>query len=129
MLFAKLTPQKINDIVNAIGCWKETPPHERTNRQDRLRGLYAEVNAHAWYGLFAPAGSPREVISRIHRDVVRIITEPGFRDREITGKGFDLVANSPEEFAVFLHQDRLNYGAGDATLRAALAARERRERR
>lgn len=95
--------------VLAIGGTKRSPlmPDVHTFAEQG----YPEVNAHAWYGLFAPAGSPREVISRIHRDVVRIITEPGFRDREITGKGFDLVANSPEEFAVFLHQDRLNYGA------------------
>jgi tripartite-type tricarboxylate transporter receptor subunit TctC len=71
---------------------------------------YPEVNSHAWFGLFVPAGTPREAISRIHRDVVRIISDPAFRDRYITNVGMDLVASSPEEFAQFLSRDRASHG-------------------
>jgi tripartite-type tricarboxylate transporter receptor subunit TctC len=71
---------------------------------------YAEVNSHAWFGLFVPAGTLRGAISRIHRDVTGIISEPGFRNRYITAVGLDLVASSPEEFAVFLGQDRASHG-------------------
>ena len=67
---------------------------------------YPEVNSHAWFGLFVPVGTPRETIARIHRDAVRIVSEPGFRDRYIDAVGLDLVASSPEEFAAFLVRDR-----------------------
>lgn len=66
---------------------------------------FAEVETHAWFGLFVPSGTPREVVARIHRDAVRIIAEPAFREKEIVAKGYDLVANSPEEFAAYIRTD------------------------
>jgi tripartite-type tricarboxylate transporter receptor subunit TctC len=67
---------------------------------------YPEVETHAWFGLFVPAGTPREAVGRIHRDVVAILNDPAFREREIVQKGYDLVASSPDEFAVYLVRDR-----------------------
>jgi len=67
---------------------------------------YPEVETHAWFGLFVPAGSPRTAVDRIRRDVAAILNEPAFREREIVAKGYDLVASTPEEFAVYLVRDR-----------------------
>jgi tripartite-type tricarboxylate transporter receptor subunit TctC len=67
---------------------------------------YPEVETHAWFGLFVPAGTPREAVNRIHRDVAGVLNDPGFREREIVQKGYDLVASSPEEFAAYLVRDR-----------------------
>jgi tripartite-type tricarboxylate transporter receptor subunit TctC len=67
---------------------------------------YPEVETHAWFGLFVPAGTPREALGRIHRDVVAILNDPAFREREIVQKGYDLVASSPDEFAAYLVRDR-----------------------
>ena len=67
---------------------------------------YPEVETHAWFGLFVPAGSPRSAVDRIQRDVAAILNDPAFRDREITGKGYDLVTSSPDEFAAYLARDR-----------------------
>ncbi len=67
---------------------------------------YPEVETHAWFGFFVPAGSPRAAVERIQRDVAAILNDPAFRDREIAGKGYDLVASSPDAFAVYLVRDR-----------------------
>ena len=67
---------------------------------------YPEVETHAWFGLFVPAGSPRPAVDRIQRDVAAILNDPAFRDREIVGKGYDLVASTPEAFAAYLVRDR-----------------------
>jgi tripartite-type tricarboxylate transporter receptor subunit TctC len=67
---------------------------------------YAEVETHAWFGLFVPAGTPRAAVDRIYRDVAAILTEPGFREKEVVEKGYDLVASSPEAFAAFIVSDR-----------------------
>ena len=67
---------------------------------------YVEVETHAWFGLFVPAGTPRVAVDRIHRDVAAVLREPVFREREIVQKGYDLVASSPEEFAAYLIRDR-----------------------
>ncbi len=66
---------------------------------------YSDVTAYVAIGLFVPAGTPREVVMRINRDAARIVSEPEFRDRQIIANGYELVANSPEEFAAYLRKE------------------------
>jgi tripartite-type tricarboxylate transporter receptor subunit TctC len=67
---------------------------------------FPEVETHAWFGLFVPAGTPRAAVDRIYRDVAAVLREPAFREKEIVQKGYDLVASPPEEFAAYLVRDR-----------------------
>ena len=66
---------------------------------------FADVPANAWFGLFAPAGTPREVIALLHAEVTRILKEPAFLQGEVIAKGYELVASTAEEFAAFLVGD------------------------
>ena len=66
---------------------------------------YPEVETHAWFGLFLPAGSPQQAISRIHSDVKRILEEPDFRQRQLVDKGYEVVASPPGEFVNYLKKD------------------------
>src|SRR5687767_2176260 len=66
---------------------------------------YPEVETHAWFGLFLPAGSPQQAISRIHSDVKRILEEPDFRQRQLVDKGYEVVASAPGEFVNYLKKD------------------------
>jgi tripartite-type tricarboxylate transporter receptor subunit TctC len=67
---------------------------------------YPEVETHAWFGLFVPAGTPRAAVDRIYRDVAAVFNDPGFREKEVVQKGYDLVASSPDAFAAFIVRDR-----------------------
>lgn len=49
---------------------------------------FPSVNFTLWWGLFAPAGTPRPVVERIHADVARLIADPEFREKEILPKGY-----------------------------------------
>lgn len=71
---------------------------------------YPEVETHAWFGLFVPAGTPRVAVDRIYRDVAAILNDPTFREKEVVQKGYDLVASSPEVFAAFIAKDRAARG-------------------
>ena len=66
---------------------------------------FPEVPANAWFGLFAPAATPPEIIARLHAEVTRILKDPEFAQKEIVAKGYELVASSPAEFAAFLQTD------------------------
>jgi tripartite-type tricarboxylate transporter receptor subunit TctC len=66
---------------------------------------YPEVETHAWFGFFLPAGSPREAVSRIHADTRRILDEPEFRQKQLIDKGYEVVGSSPEEFAAYIRKD------------------------
>jgi len=66
---------------------------------------FPEVETHAWFGLFLPAGAPREAVARIYLDAKRVLDEPEFRQRQLIDKGYDVVGSSPEGFAAFLKTD------------------------
>ena len=71
---------------------------------------YPEVETHAWFGLFLPAGSPKEAVARIYQYTRKIIDEPEFRQKQLVDKGYDIVGSSPEEFTIFLKRDLENRG-------------------
>lgn len=66
---------------------------------------FPDVPSNAWFGLFAPAGTPRDIVMKLHAEVTRILKDPEFMQKEIIAKSYDLVASTPEEFTVFLAAD------------------------
>ena len=67
-----------------------------------------EVETHAWFGLFLPAGSPKEAVMRIYQDTKKIAEEPEFRHKELVQKGYEPVASPPEQFVNYLKRDSEN---------------------
>lgn len=52
----------------------------------------------AWYGLLAPAGTPRYIVDKVQREVARVVAMPEFREALIA-QGSDPIGSTPEEFA------------------------------
>jgi tripartite-type tricarboxylate transporter receptor subunit TctC len=57
--------------------------------------------ASTWYGVLAPAGTPRAVVTRLNQEIVRALTLPGVRDR-LAPQGIDPVGNTPGQFAAYI---------------------------
>lgn len=66
---------------------------------------FPDVPSNAWFGVFVPVATPREIVMKLHAELTRILREPDFMEKEITAKGYELVASTPEEFAAFLIAD------------------------
>jgi tripartite-type tricarboxylate transporter receptor subunit TctC len=66
---------------------------------------YPEVETHAWFGLFLPAGSPGEAVARIHQVTKKILEEPEFRQKQLVDKGYEVVGSAPEEFRAYMKKD------------------------
>jgi tripartite-type tricarboxylate transporter receptor subunit TctC len=62
---------------------------------------YPGVDARNWYALFAPAGTPPEIVNRYNQWVREAVAAPELRDR-LVELGADIFTLSPEEFAKFL---------------------------
>jgi tripartite-type tricarboxylate transporter receptor subunit TctC len=63
-----------------------------------------ELVAVNYYGVLAPAGTPRDVIDRLHREIVRVSKTSEAR-RAYEKADLDLVLNTPAEFADFIRKD------------------------
>ena len=60
--------------------------------------------ARSWFGLFAPAATPKEVVAKWHADAVAVLAIPEV-NRRIVELGFDVVGNSPEAFGALVRED------------------------
>ncbi|MFD0669205.1 Bug family tripartite tricarboxylate transporter substrate binding protein [Ramlibacter sp. MAHUQ-53] len=58
----------------------------------------------SWYGLLAPAKTPRPIIDRIQREVNAVLQLPEIREKYVRG-GFEPVGNKPDEFAAQIRAD------------------------
>ena len=65
---------------------------------------YSSIVASNWYALFAPASTPREVVTRLNAEITRALTAPEMRERLRT-QGTEVVAGSPEQLAEFVRTE------------------------
>ena len=61
----------------------------------------------SWYGIFAPAGTPRPIVDRVSKDIGEIVNKPEFRDRHLTARSLVPAANTPEQFAEDMKRERV----------------------
>jgi len=92
----------------AIGGTKRSPLFPEVPTFAELG--YPEVETHAWFGLFLPAGSPKEAVSRLYADVKRVIDDPEFRQKQLVDRGYEPIGSSPEEFSAYIVKDRDSRG-------------------
>jgi tripartite-type tricarboxylate transporter receptor subunit TctC len=55
-----------------------------------------------WFGLFATAGTPREIVMKINAEVQKILADPAFREKFLVPQMFEPMGSSPEEFADYI---------------------------
>jgi tripartite-type tricarboxylate transporter receptor subunit TctC len=65
---------------------------------------YPKVAVSLWYGLLAPAGTPKPVVERLNREAVRALTSPDVRDK-LQAQGAEPMPGTPEAFASFMQEE------------------------
>jgi tripartite-type tricarboxylate transporter receptor subunit TctC len=90
-------------------------PEVPTMEEAGLRGFEAA----SWQGLFAPAGTPPEVMARLHAEVARAMASEEIRDG-FARQGFIVEATTPADFAAFVAAETAKWAevvrAGRVTL-------------
>ncbi|MCC7486789.1 MAG: tripartite tricarboxylate transporter substrate binding protein [Burkholderiales bacterium] len=66
------------------------------------------VEATAWYGVLAPAGAPKPVISRLNAGILAALKHPEVTAR-LGGLGFEIVGSSPEAFAAYIRSETVKW--------------------
>jgi tripartite-type tricarboxylate transporter receptor subunit TctC len=61
-----------------------------------------------WFGLLAPAGTPKDVVAKWNADVTRILNSPEMRER-LTLLGAEAAPTTPEQFAAFIQRELAKY--------------------
>ena len=64
----------------------------------------------SWQGVFAPAGTPVDVVKRLNTEIVKIINMPDVREK-LVGLGAEPVGNTPDEFAAVVKGEVVKWAA------------------
>lgn len=70
-------------------------------------GLPAVVS-YAWYGFFAPTGTPKPIIDKINAETLKIMKQPEFQ-KILADTGSDFVGDTPENFAKFVKDESVKW--------------------
>ena len=58
----------------------------------------------SWYGLAVPAGTPKDIISRLHAETIKLLALQDVKDRLAAG-GFEIVTSTPEQYGEFVRAE------------------------
>jgi tripartite-type tricarboxylate transporter receptor subunit TctC len=70
---------------------------------------WPQVNVSLWYGLLAPAGTPRPVVERLNREFTRALQSADIREK-LLARGAQPSPGTPEAFAAFMAQEMAKWG-------------------
>ncbi len=69
----------------------------------------------SWFGIWAPAGTPKPIIDKLNQEIVKILHQPDVRAK-LEHDGADVIASSPAEFDAYI---RSEYAKWDKVVKAA----------
>jgi len=70
---------------------------------------FPQLLAVNWYGLLAPAGTPRPIVERLHLELVKVMAAPEVRER-LRAMGGEPDSRAPEQFAEFMRAEHARWG-------------------
>jgi tripartite-type tricarboxylate transporter receptor subunit TctC len=102
-------PHAKNGRVRALGVTAlkrvAAVPEIPTISEQGLKGF----ETGSWFGMSVPTGTPRDIITKLHTESVRILALRDLRDR-MTSEGAEFVADTPEQFTAFLRTELDKWG-------------------
>jgi tripartite-type tricarboxylate transporter receptor subunit TctC len=95
---ASAAPYIKDGTLRALAITSKTRSQALPDVPTMAEAGYPDIEGDSWVGVLVPAGTPKEVITTLHREVVKIVALPDMTDR-LVALGFDPVGSTPEEFA------------------------------
>ncbi|QJY34312.1 tripartite tricarboxylate transporter substrate binding protein [Diaphorobacter sp. JS3050] len=65
--------------------------------------------ATSWFGMFAPAGTPKPVLDKLHAALIKVLNQADVK-KKIAEQGGDVVAETPDQFAAFIKAESVKWG-------------------
>lgn len=81
---------------------KRDPLHPEVPTSEESGYPYFRVAT--WHGVFAPRGTPKDVVAKIHRDINKVLNQPEFRE-DMAKRGYAIPTRTPEEFASAIQEE------------------------
>jgi tripartite-type tricarboxylate transporter receptor subunit TctC len=93
---ALLTPQVRGGKMRAIATTGEKRATSMPDVLTMIEQGFTGLTAYAWWGIYAPAGTPKPIIDRMHAELVKVLGQADVRKTLGDSLGMDLVVSTPE---------------------------------
>jgi tripartite-type tricarboxylate transporter receptor subunit TctC len=94
--------------LRALGVTSATRSASAPDIPTIAEGGLPGYEAVQWYGLLAPAGTPADIIAKLHKETVAILRSPE-SEKRLAGDGAGVIASSPAEFAAFIKAETVKW--------------------
>ena len=85
-----------------VSYWPDVPTLKEAGHK--------EYEAYAWFGVVAPAATPRDIVAKLNADIVAVLKSPDVSER-LAAQGTDVAATTAEEFGRFLAAEHVRWSA------------------
>jgi tripartite-type tricarboxylate transporter receptor subunit TctC len=107
---AVLAPHVRGGKLRAVAVTGDKRSHTMPDVPTLAEQGYPGFSALAWWGIFAPAGTPKPILDRFHAELVKVFNQPDLRKQLTEQLGMDLVAGSPEGLQKWLAGEMQRWG-------------------
>ena len=99
---AVLSPQVRSGKLRAVAVTGNKRSHSMPDVPALSEQGFPGFSALAWWGIFAPAGTPKPILDKFHAELVKALNQPDLRKTLTEQLGMDLVVSTPEALQKFL---------------------------
>jgi tripartite-type tricarboxylate transporter receptor subunit TctC len=107
---ALLTPQVKSGKMRAIATTGEKRAGSMPEVPTLIEQGFPGLTAHAWWGIYAPAGTPKPIIDKLNAELAKVLALPDVRKTLTEGLGMDLVVSSPEQLQKWTLEQLARWG-------------------
>jgi tripartite-type tricarboxylate transporter receptor subunit TctC len=91
--------------VNALGLANSKRSSQLPDVPTFAEKGYPQMYVKAWWGIVAPAGTPKDIVDKLNAAFTRIVNEPDFRQKRMISQGLEPYDSSQETFAKLISED------------------------
>lgn len=106
---AVIAPQVRSGKLRGIAVTSENRSSSMPEVSTLVEQGYPNLNAYAWWGIYAPAGLPKVILEKFHAEVVKAFRAPDVVQLMQDQLGMQLVLNTPEEMQKFVNVEMLRW--------------------
>jgi len=102
-------PQIKEGKLRALAVTSKVRTHALPDVPSMTEAGYPDIEGQGWLAFIVPAGTPGEIITLLHREIVKTIALPDIQER-FAALGFDAVGNTPAEAAAMFRTESAKWG-------------------
>lgn len=101
---APTVPQVADGKLRALAVTRRNRSQALPNVPTIADAGYPDIEGENWFGFIVPAGTPKEIVALLHREIVKLGTLPDVTEK-LNALGFEPVGNTPDEFAAQIKRE------------------------